>query len=103
MRRTSHLYRGAEKSKAHFLALKVRRGAPGDRYGLRSRHRPAAESGAGPVPVPGRRLAAILLSSLMSMFPVVVGLVVYLLISRSGPLGVFGLLFTPTAMIVAQW
>jgi len=51
---------------------------------------------------PGRRLAAILLSSLMSMFPVVVGLVVYLLISRSGPLGVFGLLFTPTAMIVAQ-
>ena len=51
---------------------------------------------------PGRRLAAILLSSLMGMFPVVVGLVVYLLISRSGPLGVFGLLFTPTVMIVAQ-
>jgi len=36
------------------------------------------------------------------MPPVVVGLVVYLLLSRSGPLGVFGLLFTPTAMILAQ-
>ena len=51
---------------------------------------------------PGRRMAAILLSSLMGMPPVVVGLVVYLLLSRSGPLGVFGLLFTPTAMILAQ-
>src|SRR5215469_2430436 len=51
---------------------------------------------------PGRRLAAILMSSLMGMPPVVVGLVVYLLLSRSGPLGVFGLLFTPTAMILAQ-
>jgi tungstate transport system permease protein len=51
---------------------------------------------------PGRRLAAIFLSSLMGMPPVVVGLVVYLLLSRSGPLGVFGLLFTPTAMIAAQ-
>jgi tungstate transport system permease protein len=51
---------------------------------------------------PGRRLAAILLSALMGMPPVVVGLVVYLLLSRSGPLGVFGLLFTPTAMILAQ-
>ena len=50
----------------------------------------------------GRRLAAILMSSLMGMPPVVVGLVVYLLLSRSGPLGVFGLLFTPTAMILAQ-
>ena len=51
---------------------------------------------------PGRRLAAILMSALMGMPPVVVGLVVYLLLSRSGPLGVFGLLFTPTAMIQAQ-
>jgi tungstate transport system permease protein len=51
---------------------------------------------------PGRRLAAILLSALMGMPPVVVGLVVYLLLSRSGPLGVFGLLFTPAAMILAQ-
>ena len=51
---------------------------------------------------PGRRVAAILMSSLMGMPPVVVGLVVYLLLSRSGPLGVFGLLFTPAAMILAQ-
>ena len=51
---------------------------------------------------PGRRLAAILMSSLMGMPPVVVGLVVYLLLSRSGPLGVLGLLFTPAAMILAQ-
>ena len=51
---------------------------------------------------PGRRVAAILMSSLMGMPPVVVGLVVYLLLSRSGPLGVFGLLFTPMAMILAQ-
>lgn len=51
---------------------------------------------------PGRRFAAILLSALMGMPPVVVGLVVYLLLSRSGPMGVLGLLFTPTAMILAQ-
>jgi tungstate transport system permease protein len=51
---------------------------------------------------PGRRMAAVLLSALMGLPPVVVGLVVYLLFSRAGPLGVFGLLFTPTAMIVAQ-
>ena len=51
---------------------------------------------------PGRRFAAIVLSSLMGMPPVVVGLIVYLLLSRSGPLGVFGLLFSPTAMILAQ-
>ena len=51
---------------------------------------------------PGRRFAAILLSSLMGMPPVVVGLIVYLLLSRSGPLGVFGLLFSPIAMILAQ-
>ncbi len=51
---------------------------------------------------PGRRTAAIVLSALMGLPPVVVGLVVYLLLSRSGPFGVFGLLFTPTAMILAQ-
>jgi tungstate transport system permease protein len=51
---------------------------------------------------PGRRSLAVLLSALMGLPPVVVGLVVYLLLSRSGPLGVFGLLFTPTAMIIAQ-
>jgi len=51
---------------------------------------------------PGRRLVVILLSAMMGLPPVVVGLVVYLLLSRSGPFGVLGLLFTPTAMIIAQ-
>lgn len=49
-----------------------------------------------------RRTFVAALNALMGLPPVVVGLVVYLLLSRSGPLGVFGLLFTPTAMIVAQ-
>jgi tungstate transport system permease protein len=51
---------------------------------------------------PGRRAVVILLNALMGLPPVVVGLVVYMLLSRSGPLGEFGLLFTPTAMIIAQ-
>lgn len=51
---------------------------------------------------PGRHAAAVLLSALMGLPPVVVGLVVYLLLSRAGPLGVLGLLFTPTAMVIAQ-
>ena len=51
---------------------------------------------------PGRGLMTALLSAFMGLPPVVVGLVVYLLLSRSGPLGPLGLLFTPTAMIVAQ-
>ena len=51
---------------------------------------------------PGRRAVAVLLSALMGLPPVVVGLIVYLLLSRSGPFGVLGLLFTPLAMIVAQ-
>lgn len=51
---------------------------------------------------PGRRLAIILLNSLLGLPPVVVGLLVYLFLSRSGPLGELGLLFTPTAMIIAQ-
>ena len=51
---------------------------------------------------PGRRLAIILLNSLLGLPPVVVGLLVYLFLSRSGPLGEFGLLFTPAAMIIAQ-
>lgn len=51
---------------------------------------------------PGRRAAIVLLNSLMGLPPVVVGLVVYILLSRAGPLGSFGILFTPTAMIVAQ-
>lgn len=50
----------------------------------------------------GRRAVVVLLSALMGLPPVVVGLVVYLMLSRSGPFGVFGLLFTPTAMIIAQ-
>lgn len=51
---------------------------------------------------PGRRFFAILLNALMGLPPVVVGLIVYLSLSRSGPFGVFGLLYTPTAMIIAQ-
>ena len=51
---------------------------------------------------PGRRALIVGLNVLMGLPPVVVGLVVYLMLSRSGPFGVFGLLFTPTAMIVAQ-
>ncbi len=51
---------------------------------------------------PGRGLAAALLNAMMGLPPVVVGLIVYLMLSRSGPLGVLGLLFTPTAMIIAQ-
>ena len=50
----------------------------------------------------GRTALIVLLNALMGLPPVVVGLIVYLLVSRSGPLGVFGLLFTPAAMIVAQ-
>ena len=50
----------------------------------------------------GRNAVIITLNALMGLPPVVVGLVVYLLLSRSGPLGSFGLLFTPTAMIIAQ-
>jgi tungstate transport system permease protein len=56
----------------------------------------------GALGFPGRRAVAIALNTLMGLPPVVVGLVVYLLLSRSGPFGVLGLLFTPTAMIIAQ-
>lgn len=49
-----------------------------------------------------RRATIAGLNALMGLPPVVVGLIVYLLLSRSGPLGVLGLLFTPTAMIIAQ-
>jgi tungstate transport system permease protein len=51
---------------------------------------------------PGRRGVVILLNALMGLPPVVVGLMVYLLLSRAGPLGPMGLLFTPTAMVIAQ-
>ena len=49
-----------------------------------------------------RRATIALLNALMGLPPVVVGLVVYILLSRAGPFGVFNLLFTPTAMIIAQ-
>ncbi len=49
-----------------------------------------------------RRGIIAVLNALMGLPPVVVGLVVYVLLSRSGPFGVLGLLFTPTAMIIAQ-
>lgn len=49
-----------------------------------------------------RRATIAVLNALMGLPPVVVGLLVYILFSRSGPFGVFGLLFTPTAMIIAQ-
>jgi tungstate transport system permease protein len=51
---------------------------------------------------PGRQLMLVTLNALMGLPPVVVGLVVYLLLSRAGPLGELGLLFTPTAMVIAQ-
>lgn len=50
----------------------------------------------------GRRALIILMNALMGFPPVVVGLLVYLMLSRSGPLGVLELLYTPTAMIIAQ-
>ena len=51
---------------------------------------------------PGRGAIVILLNALMGMPPVVVGLLVYLMLSRAGPLGWMALLYTPTAMIIAQ-
>ena len=51
---------------------------------------------------PGRELTIVVLNALMGLPPVVVGLAVYLLLSRSGPFGSWGLLFTPQAMIMAQ-
>ena len=51
---------------------------------------------------PGKNIIVVLLNSFMGLPPVVVGLVVYLMLSRVGPFGVFGLLYSPTAMIIAQ-
>src|SRR4051812_14455234 len=51
---------------------------------------------------PGREAVIVALNALMGLPPVVVGLAVYLLLSRSGPLGSWGLLFTPQAMVIAQ-
>lgn len=51
---------------------------------------------------PGKKACVTVLNALMGLPPVVVGLLVYLMLSRSGPLGVLGLLYTPTAMVIAQ-
>jgi len=51
---------------------------------------------------PGRGIVVVAVSALMGLPPVVAGLMIYLLLSRAGPLGDLGLLFTPTAMIIAQ-
>jgi tungstate transport system permease protein len=51
---------------------------------------------------PGRKVLVVLLNALMGLPPVVVGLTLYLLLSRSGPFGALGLLFSPAAMIIAQ-
>jgi len=51
---------------------------------------------------PGRKTLIVVLNALMGLPPVVVGLLVYLLLSRAGPLGALGILFTPAAMVVAQ-
>ncbi len=51
---------------------------------------------------PGRQTVIVLLNALMGLPPVVVGLLVYLLLSRAGPLGPLGILFTPSAMVIAQ-
>lgn len=50
----------------------------------------------------GRNAVLIVMNALMGLPPVVIGLLVYLYLSRSGPLGFLGLLYTPTAMIIAQ-
>jgi tungstate transport system permease protein len=51
---------------------------------------------------PGRQAVIVVLNALMGLPPVVVGLLIYLLLSRAGPLGELGLLFTPRAMVIAQ-
>jgi tungstate transport system permease protein len=50
----------------------------------------------------GRNFLHVLIDTLMALPPVVVGLIIYLLLSNSGPLGIWGLLYTPSAMIIAQ-
>jgi tungstate transport system permease protein len=52
--------------------------------------------------LPGRNVAVVAVNALMGLPPVVVGLFVYLALSRAGPLGSLGLLFTPAAMVIAQ-
>jgi tungstate transport system permease protein len=50
----------------------------------------------------GREVPIVILNALMGLPPVVVGLAIFLLLSRSGPLGSWGILFTPQAMVIAQ-
>ncbi len=56
----------------------------------------------GTVRFPGRVLITVFLNAMMGLPPVVVGLLVYMMLSAAGPLGPLGLLYTPTAMIIAQ-
>ena len=51
---------------------------------------------------PGRTFIIVILNAMMGLPPVVIGLIVYLILSRSGPLGTLGLLYSPTAMVIAQ-
>jgi tungstate transport system permease protein len=51
---------------------------------------------------PGRSVVILIINALMGLPPVVVGLIVYLMLSNAGPMGSFGLLYSPTAMIIAQ-
>jgi len=51
---------------------------------------------------PGQRVLLLVVHTLLALPSVVVGLVVYLMLSRAGPLGAWGILFTPTAMVIAQ-
>ena len=51
---------------------------------------------------PGRGALILFTNAMMGLPPVVVGLLIYLMLSNAGPLGVFGLLYSPTAMIIAQ-
>jgi tungstate transport system permease protein len=51
---------------------------------------------------PGRSIVILIINALMGLPPVVVGLIVYLMLSNAGPMGSFGLLYSPAAMIIAQ-
>src|SRR5918999_845962 len=51
---------------------------------------------------PGRGAAVVILNAMMGLPPVVVGLLIYLLLSNAGPLGILGLLYSPAAMVIAQ-
>jgi tungstate transport system permease protein len=61
-----------------------------------------AGAGLATAKFPGQRLLMLVLNTLLALPSVLVGLMVYLLLSRSGPLGSWGILFTPSAMVIAQ-